>query len=156
MNGKSNGQVATIVVILSMLALAIAYIFASVVDTTGQVKDTVGVIMVVLAALGLYLQQAQTTRKVEVIHERTEKVVEKVDKVENKLDTVGHAVDGINAAALANQKIVSEAAGFNRGVAETAQVASAAQPAPDPISGDVKLVAPVSVTVTAPKKPPKK
>jgi hypothetical protein len=50
----------------------------------------------------------------------------KLDVADIKLDGVHAAVDGINKAALVNQAKVSDAVGFNRGVAETAAAAAAA------------------------------
>lgn len=164
-NDKGNGQLATIIVVLSMLALAVAYIAASVVDTTGQVKDTVGVIMVVLGALALYLQTAQTKSKVESIHQRTEQVVQTVAAVETIAKETARNVDGLNKAALINQASVSDAQGFNRGVVETVKAAAAvadtfATPAATPTQkpevytgGDIEITAPASLEIKLPSPP---
>jgi methylglyoxal synthase len=67
----------------------------------------------------------ETLQRVAVVDNRLAVADIKLDVADIKLDGVHAAVDGINKAALVNQAKVSDAAGFNRGVAETAAAAAA-------------------------------
>jgi hypothetical protein len=124
---KLNGSLIYVVAIVIVgLATGLAVVRLSAQPGTEQ---TIGAVIAFGTLLvKSFFDSMATARNAAVLKETLQRVAvvdNRLAVADIKLDGVHAAVDGINKAALVNQAKVSDAAGFNRGVAETAAAAAA-------------------------------
>jgi hypothetical protein len=139
MSSQSN-QAVQIAAIVGIVVIVLALIAATVFAPGSGVNNLLTLIGgVVTVLLGLAKLQS-VGNQIAAVSTKADTTAANVARVEEKMDVVHDKVNGLNVAALANQQIVSEAVGFDKGLAASAQVAAANVAAQDATAAQPPLV----------------